>query len=90
MSRMTFWERMGMHMLGETSEQTKEIMMSMETDQQDYNRAMIDGDHGRALAIECRYGLDGYPPMIVSVWFAAELRESGSGNAAVDAALGND
>jgi len=40
------------------------------------------------LRIERRYGLDGYPPEVVTTYLAAEVAEEGTGEAAVDKMLG--
>ena len=38
---------------------------------QEYLKAMVDCDSSRAYAIECDFGLNGYPPELVSVGLAA-------------------
>lgn len=63
-------------------------MNTLEEDHKSYYKRMENGDSTGALAIEKRYGLDGYPPEIVSLWFVAEIEEAGSGFSAIDARLG--
>jgi len=64
-------------------------MNAVERDAKLYMRAMMENPDA-AYAIECRYGLDGYPPSVVSEWFAAEIKRPGSGDAAVDALFAED
>ena len=65
--------------------------MSVEHDLQTYFTAMgRPNGWETCLSIERRYGLDGYPPEVVTTWMSAEIEKRGSGNAAIDRLLGND
>ena len=58
--------------------------MSVKDDYASYMMRMMDGDSSGALAIEKRYGLDGYPPEVVSLWLWSEVEKPGSGFDAID------
>lgn len=65
--------------------------MSVQHDLEEYCKAMAQPDGWQTcLRIERRYNLDGYPPPVVTEWMSAEIKESGSGDAAIDRMLGND
>jgi hypothetical protein len=64
--------------------------MSVQDDLESYFSGMMNNDYMRCLSIEKRYGLDGYPPQVVTTWMSAEIREPGSGNATIDRLLGNE
>jgi hypothetical protein len=53
-------------------------------DHERYVTGMVNGEHAVCLAIERRYGLDGYPPQWVSEWMNAEMQKPGSGGAVID------
>jgi len=61
--------------------------MNAKSDLAMYQQAMMDGNGDLALRIEERYGLDGYPPSVVSAALlaAAEGKDIGE---AIDAMLG--
>lgn len=65
--------------------------MDIQHDFERYWKAMAQPDGwNTCLQIERRYGLDGYPPEVVTTWMAAEIEKEGSGDAAIDRLLGND
>ena len=64
--------------------------MSVEHDLEAYCKAMGQPNGWETcLRIERKYGLDGYPPPVVTEWMSAEAKEPGSGDAAIDRMLGD-
>lgn len=48
-----------------------------------YLKGMVRGDCDGCLAIERKYGLDGYTPEAVTIWLRAEADAPGSGDKAL-------
>lgn len=62
--------------------------MNIEQDIKTYMNGLMNGHWQTCLSIETRYGLDGYPPEVVTTYLAAERDEPGSGPKAIDDYMG--